>query len=630
MSFLWKRNLGKKMKIPNGDRKGQIAIFVIIAVLIVAGLVTYFAFRGQIFAESIPSELQPVFDYYASCIEDETSAAISLAGSQGGRIDAGEYIPGSEYAPFSSQLNFLGFPVPYWYYVTGNGLLKENVPTKGEIEKEISAFIAERINSDCNFDEFYARGFSIEFETPSVDTTIQDDKVIVDVREDIIVSKGESSARKTSHSVEISSKFGKMYNTALDIYEKETKDSFLENYSVDILRTYAPVDGVEIGCSGKIWKTREVVDGLKNGLEANIAAIKFEGDYYSEQGTRDKYFIVDLPVEQQINLLYSKTWPTKVEIAGAEDELMIASPVGTQKGMGTMGFCYSPYHFVYDISYPVLVQVFEGTEVFQFPVIVVVDKNLPRQAITTPIVSEEPDIDICQLSTKDIGVNVYDNSLNSIDANLSYECFNQKCFLGSTTNGVFSGKAPVCYNGYLNAMSGGYAEKRQLFSSNEENFADMILDREYDVKITLEVGGKALSGQAIINFDGLRSVYTSLPDVDSVKLSEGLYNITVYTYSISSLTIPSSTKKQCTEVSAGGILGIFGSTREECIDITIPEQKIESALAGGGKSEIYILPSDLEDGKITLRVDSLPTPNSIEELQNNFIAFEAMGVELVI
>ena len=29
---------------------------------------------------------------------------------------------------------------------------------------------------------------------------------------------------------------------------------------------------------------------------------------------------------------------------------MIAKPVGTEQGMGIMGFCYSPYHFVYDIN----------------------------------------------------------------------------------------------------------------------------------------------------------------------------------------------------------------------------------------------------------------------------------------
>ena len=100
------------------NKKGQVAIFVIIALVIVGGIITFYAFREQIFAKQIPAELRPVFDYYKSCVEDESKTALDLAGSQGGFVSPGEYIPGSEYAPFSSQLNFLGFPVPYWFYLS--------------------------------------------------------------------------------------------------------------------------------------------------------------------------------------------------------------------------------------------------------------------------------------------------------------------------------------------------------------------------------------------------------------------------------------------------------------------------------------------------------------------------------
>ena len=612
------------------SKKGQIAVYVIIAIVIVAGIIILYTFREQIFVKQIPADLQPVFDYYASCIKDEAEAAISLAGSQGGHVDPGDYIPGSTYAPFSSQLNFLGFPVPYWYYISGNGLVKENVPTKSEIADEISSFIEERVNADCNIDEFYARGFSIELGEPSVETTIQDTKIIVDLSANTVVSKGESSARKTSESVEVLSNFGKMYNTATSIYNKEKSDAFLENYSVDVLRTYAPVDGVEISCSGKIWKTREVVDGLKDGLVANVGAIKFKGDYYTSQSKEDSYFIVDLPVEQQVNLIYSKSWPTKVEIFGAEQELMIALPVGTQRGLGVMGFCYAPYHFVYDVSYPVMVQIFDGVEIFQFPVVVVIDNNLPRQGIYSETFVAPEEVDVCQYKTQDLSVGIYDNELNSVDANLSYTCFNQRCDLGSTTDGVFSGKVPACGNGYLIANAEGYSENRQLLSTNEESFADMILDRAYDVSVDLNVGGKPLDGTALVSFVGASIATTALPDGGKITLSEGFYNVTVYVYGSSSLTIPASTKVQCMEVTRTGIAGLFGATEEKCFDIVLPETKVGSALLGGGIGEMYILPSDLEKGKITLDVDSLPVPKSLDDLAGNYDSFDTLGVNLEI
>jgi hypothetical protein len=309
---------------------------------------------------------------------------------------------------------------------------------------------------------------------------------------------------------------------------------------------------------------------------------------------------------------------------------MIANPIGTQGGLGVMGFCYSPYHFVYDVSFPVMIQVYNAQEVFQFPVVVVIDKNMARNGIPSQL-SEEPETpDVCQYKTQDITVNTYDNELNRIDANLSYLCFTQQCFLGSTQDGVYSGKAPACINGYLKADAGGYAEKRQLFSTNEESSLDVILDREYDVELELEVGGEPLKGTAIVIFENGKTTSTALPDSNRIKLSEGLYNVTVYAYGNSSIEIAGSTKKQCYDVSSGGIFGLFGGTKQECTDISIPSTKIDSALIGGGKSEIYILPSDLQKGKIKLRVDSLPTPNSIEKLQSNYEAFGGMGVELAL
>jgi len=60
---------------------------------------------------------------------------------------------------------------------------------------------------------------------------------------------------------------------------------------------------------------------------------------------------------------------------------LIANPVGNQPGLGVLCFCYVPYHFVYNIGYPVLIQVYSGEEIFQFPVAVVVKGNKPREAL---------------------------------------------------------------------------------------------------------------------------------------------------------------------------------------------------------------------------------------------------------
>src|SRR6185503_15086052 len=218
-------------------------------------------FRGGLFGSGISAEFQPVYDVYSECITQETENALSLLGSQGGRLNMGEYKAGNDYSPFSNQLNFLGVPVSYWYYVTGNNLIAEQVPTLNEMEREVEGFIEERIN-DCDLSAFAEQGFFIEKGDAKATVDINNEGVSVEVDEDLSVSKEDRSARKTSHSVEVNSNFGKLYSTAQQIYSKEKEDTFLEYYAVDVLNSYAPVDGVEVQCSPKVWKTPEVVSGL--------------------------------------------------------------------------------------------------------------------------------------------------------------------------------------------------------------------------------------------------------------------------------------------------------------------------------------------------------------------------------
>ena len=137
---------------------------------------------------------------------------------------------------------------------------------------------------------------------------------------------------------------------------------------------------------------------------------------------------------------------------------------------------------------------------------------------------------------------------------------------------------------------------------------------------------KNVENQALISFEGPVVASAYLPDSRSVKLTEGFYNVSVSVYSGASIKIPESRKTECQSVPKSGILGVFGSSDEECFEIVIPETNIEYALIGGGKSKVYLLESQLEKGNLEFRVDSLPKPDSIEQLQLNFEAFSEKRV----
>jgi len=258
-----------------------------------------------------------------------------------------------------------------------------------------------------------------------------------------------------------------------------------------------------------------------------------------------------------------------------------------------------PYHFVYDLSFPVLIQVYSGDEIFQFPVAVIIDKNVPREAKFFEL-DESRDFDLCKYKTQSLEVNLYNNNLNKVDGNISFSCFDQKCNLGESQSGKLQTTAPACLNGYLKVAASGYKEKSQLVSTNEESNIDVILDREYNVVLNVISQGKNLTSDVVAIFtdESGKSQSVLLPDVNNVKLSEGSYKIKVYAYSNTSITIPESKKTDCRDIPKSGILGVFGATHKQCFDITIPGTTIDYGLIGGGASEEYLLENDLQKGKM--------------------------------
>lgn len=608
-------------------KKGQVTIFIIIAILIVASVMGYFLLKDRIKLGGMPKEILPAYNYFLSCVEDETKIASGLMGSQAGYIKVPEFSPGSEYMPFSSHLDFLGFSVPYWYYVSGNGIAKEQVPSKEKMESQLAEYLRERIK-ECSFEEFEAQGFVIERGEPEVNTVINEEKIQVEVEMPLTISFGEITSVQNKHSVSVNSRLGKFYNTAKKIYDTEKKNLFLENYGIDVLRLYAPVTGVEITCSPKVWLQDNVKNELKNALEANVQAIKVKGTYYTFADKENKYFVQDTGgnVNENVNFLYFKQWPTKIEIYPSE-EPMIAEPVGLQEGLGILGFCYVPYHFVYDISYPVLVQIYDSGEMFQFPLAVVIDKNKPVKGLDTEAL---PDVvpELCEHKLTQLNVYTYNTKLEPVEAYIKYKCFDTSCDIGKTelkeNDAVLSDLFPQCVNGFIIAKADGYTEKKYMMSSVNGGIADIVLDKEYKIPLELTLDGNSLgSNRAIVYFNGEKSFTIAYPEQKEITLSEGEYEVKVSVYKNSSISFAGTPTTKCINVPKSGLAGIFGATKEQCYNIDIPAQTISLAIAGGGKTKYYFVESELESNKkLTIKAESLPQPTSVEQLQDNYNLLE--------
>ena len=612
------------------NKRGQVTVFIIIAIVLVGAIVGFFMFRGSFISDKIPGSIEPIYTSFLSCLEEDALIGIDILESQAGYISLPDFESGSTYMPFSSQLDFLGNPIPYWYYVSGNNIQKEQVPSMGDMEDQLEDFVEAKITG-CIFEKYYEQGFEISQGEPKAKINILDNEVQVYLDMDLSINKEEDSALIRSHKVIVKSKLGVLYDSAKKIYDYEQKNLFLENYAVDILRLYAPVDGVELTCSPMTWGAEEVFDELKEAIEANTLSLKVKGGDYSLRNKENKYFIVDVSVDVDVRFINSRNWEgNSFEVFPSEESVLIAKPVGNQPGLGILGFCYVPYHFVYNVKYPVLIQVQSGDEIFQFPVAVVVQGNKPRKALDVSAV-EVGLPELCKYKNVLVEVNVYDTKLNPVEADISYECFGTNCEIGKTSlTSSLKKEFPQCVNGYVLAKAEGFEDGKSLYSTTESGSVDIILDRLYELDIDLKLDDKSYNRDAIISFILDKSSKTIVyPGQKSVELSEGQYEVQVYIYRNSSIKLQETTQEQCMEVAQPGLGGLFGLTKEKCFDIKIPSQIISNALSGGGKENYYVLESELE-GSNTLEInaESLPLPKTIEQVQDNYLLFEDKNLEI--
>ena len=622
--------LDKKRGFSTGlkPKTAQVTIFIIIALLILAGIGIYFLTKGT-FTIGLSKDMQPVESYYVDCLKETTRQGVALLGEQSGHIKMPGFDPGSYYMPFSSQLNFFGQAVPYWMYVSGNNIVKEQVPTKQDMESDLANYIKERYDL-CDFSSFVSRGYDVSLKPGDVSVQILDTQVTVSVKSALAVDTENNSVIVNTHDFSVNSKLGKFYNLALEVYNKEKADAFLESYAVDTLRLYAPVTGVEFTCTPKIFLKENIKKDLINALQANVAAIRLNGNYYTLANPENKYFVVDsgTKVDEGVNFIYSPNFPTKIEITGDE----VINPVGLQQGMGILGFCYVPYHFVYDMDFPVLVQFYDSdsTEVFQFPVAVVIKNNQPRNSLATGV-GVSLDDTLCQYKSQKVIVKTSDYEGNPIKSTIKFKCASTVCEIGQTkeySNGEFlEGMFPQCVNGFVIASADGYADAKYQVSTNEAGFVDVALQKVYSIPLEINTGSDSF---AMLSFEGVDySTNVMYPNLANVSLKEGSYNVTAYVFKNSTLKIPSATDNKCFKVPKSGLLGQLGIKEEKCFDVEIPGQDVGFVVVGGGKTSDYFTEDNLKNARVlTVTADSFSLPSTLQGIQENYVKVDDAKLEL--
>jgi len=159
-------------------KRGQVTIFIIIAIVIVAGIVIFFAVKGNILSTGgeivLDEDVRPVYNFIKSCIKETGLDGAYFISQRGGY-----FVPPNESTEFG---------VPY-YLID----VESYVPPKERIEKELADYIDEELFfCTRNFVDF--RRVNVKSSDSETRVKLLDDKIIIDVVYPVTVIYGNSTA----------------------------------------------------------------------------------------------------------------------------------------------------------------------------------------------------------------------------------------------------------------------------------------------------------------------------------------------------------------------------------------------------------------------------------------------------
>jgi len=200
-------------------KRGQITIFIIISILIVAVVVLFFSLRGTLQKEKpVSPETAEIQNFVQGCLDESLESVVFKVGENGGY-----YFPPKVSTPV--------LEVPY--YIKDNNNL---MPKKEDIEKEISKYVSRELVL-CLGDFALLPEYQITKGQIITETKIEPERVLVEMNYPLTIIKGDAKSKIEDFNSEVPVRLGIVYDAVGEFIEKnlETPGGFCVDCLLEVL-----------------------------------------------------------------------------------------------------------------------------------------------------------------------------------------------------------------------------------------------------------------------------------------------------------------------------------------------------------------------------------------------------------
>ncbi len=233
----------------NLAKRGQMTIFVIVAVVIVALILLFFVFRpqiGGIFGEEVNPSV-----YLKDCLEPQVRPAVELLGKQGSYQD-----PQGLITYKGEKLKYLCYTDDFYETCS-----VQQPMTKNNFEKELNLIVKSKANICVRnlISEYEKRDYQVASGGVESSIAIVPKKIIISYNAPLTVTRNDQISKYQNFNIELDSEMYDLLFIASSVIEYETKmgDSASELY----LQYYPDlrIEKIKLTDGTKIYKLSNVI-----------------------------------------------------------------------------------------------------------------------------------------------------------------------------------------------------------------------------------------------------------------------------------------------------------------------------------------------------------------------------------
>ncbi|MFH1711400.1 MAG: hypothetical protein ABH840_03750 [Nanoarchaeota archaeon] len=508
----------------NNSKKAQVTVFIIIGIVLVAGLILYFllASKPEIVitetpSDSVAAQVKPIYSFVSDCLEQNTLKGLELLRLQGGYV----YLP-SDVELIEAETDSGKQKIPLW--LSDKSMA---IPSPEFIESQLTTYLESEVQKCADFSSFRDRSFDISTQKPTVNVSLRD-FISIDMRYPLSINYKDENYKLEEFSKKININFTQIYDVASGLLIYELGYNYLESHAKSLLSLYSYAGGskerldlppmsftdTNTDCGFVSWSKGEVDSSIKKIFQANYPHLKIAKTNFVKvkaktqisQGVYDSFIHDYFPEMRNIyvDFSYSPSYDTYVYVWPPS---LMPERLSQNKIPFLPSFCSFSYEFEYTVSAPILVKVkdvkspnirdgklAEQGFIFYFPMRMYICADESRGCTNTApdytanIEAIENLTGIkfydCDSVDRVSSVSVKDDrgfALDSVDITHHCEGYANDCWLGRTEKGQATISLPKCSSPSLELVKQGYGSVKDIVRS--EYSLDKIRNISVDIKL---------------------------------------------------------------------------------------------------------------------------------------------------